>query len=486
MSRQVRVIFGPPGTGKTTRLLLEIQREIESGTPAERVGFVSFSRRAVLEAASRVSQAIPGLTPAAFPHFRTIHATAFHLLGLGRGDVMQREHLSLFGQTIGERFRSGDHDWLEGSAGDRCLGLHQLAEARGTSLEHEYRRANVPEPSWTQVRDFSTRYTRYKERHALWDFGDMIAQASGELPVDVLYIDEAQDTSWSQWRMLHRIAQNVPRIWLAGDDDQAIYAWSGADENYMRTLPAERIILPQSYRLPVRVKALADRVVRRIRTRVPKSFSSRIDMGEVQWVNDLDHVNLRQPGSWLLLARSNYQLRVLRSMARAQGVVYTLTNGAWSWTLPAVRAATVYERLRKGQPIDREEARLLAAFLPDPPAIPPLDQLTWTDWLADRPSVLNWMDGMTLMSDNDRSYVRAVRRAGESLSAPGRVRIGTVHSAKGAEADNVLLLTDISQRIEQAAALQPDAELRVQYVAVTRARQRLILASPISRAHWSF
>ena len=48
-------IFGPPGTGKTTRLIEIVQQELDSGTPPERIAFVSFSRKAAEEARERGS-----------------------------------------------------------------------------------------------------------------------------------------------------------------------------------------------------------------------------------------------------------------------------------------------------------------------------------------------------------------------------------------------------------------------------------------------
>ena len=75
---------------------------------------------------------------------------------------------------------------------------------------------------------------------------------------------------------------------------------------------------------------------------------------------------------------------------------------------------------------------------------------------------------------------------GESLTEPGRVRIGTVHNMKGAEAENVVLYTETSHRVHDEMKRNPDAELRVQYVAVTRASQRLFLLDGRGVYYWNF
>ena len=42
-------------------------------------------------------------------------------------------------------------------------------------------------------------------------------------------VDEAQDLTPLQWDMVVKIAKGVDRVYIAGDDDQAIYEWNGAD-----------------------------------------------------------------------------------------------------------------------------------------------------------------------------------------------------------------------------------------------------------------
>ena len=55
-------------------------------------------------------------------------------------------------------------------------------------------------------------------------------------PLKVLIVDEAQDCTPLQWSVIYKLAENTDRIYLAGDDDQAIYQWNGADPKYFTTL----------------------------------------------------------------------------------------------------------------------------------------------------------------------------------------------------------------------------------------------------------
>lgn len=494
MAKSVEILFGPPGTGKTTELLNRLSKLVESGVSPERIGFLSFSKAAVQEAMSRLS-----MPKEALPWFRTIHSLGFKLCELSTLDVLQVEHLEAFSRQISEPFREVDRHagaWDtppatpgRGYPADRALELHALARARHLPLEEVWRAAQVPDLEWSFVRNLALKYEEFKDVNALWDYADMVGKADGVLPVDWLFLDEAQDTSTAQWRLVRRVTPADGKVVIAGDDDQAIYGWSGADTRPLMTLNGVRTVLPKSHRLPSRIKHLADAVVRPISGRQVKDYAPNGQRGEVNIVPDMDDVDLRS-GKWLLLARTNFQLSHWRKLAKRQGVVFTLEHGDWSWRLPAVRAAFAYDQLRRGHEVARGEIRYLYEAMPstlwavsDPKTLP--EMCSWTQVMAstaDRQRT-DWWEVLALMDEEDKAYIRNLRRNHESLHQPGRVRILTVHRAKGLEADHVGLLADVPRRVLDGVR---DDELRVQYVATTRAKETLTLVKPTTPHHWEW
>ena len=61
-----------------------------------------------------------------------------------------------------------------------------------------------------------------------------------------------------------------------------------------------------------------------------------------------------------------------------------------------------------------------------------------------------------------------------------RIKLSTIHAAKGGECENVVLITDITNRVYKNYQQNPDDENRVFYVAVTRTKENLYLIEPQS------
>jgi superfamily I DNA/RNA helicase len=94
----LEVVYGPPGTGKTSYALGIVQRELESGTPPDRIGFLAFTKKAAREATERACERF-NYKPEELPFFRTIHSLCFQRLNLRPDRVMQKQHFSQLGES---------------------------------------------------------------------------------------------------------------------------------------------------------------------------------------------------------------------------------------------------------------------------------------------------------------------------------------------------------------------------------------------------
>lgn len=489
MSRTT-LLIGPPGTGKTEKCLSIVDAALKQGVEPERIAYLSFTRRAAGEAITRAVEKF-GFDRDRFPYFRTLHSLAFHELGLHSDQVMQPQHFRELGEKLGGYNFSSDYDETveranpEGELGDVCLFICQLARSMEIPLED----------AWRLVQDSSTCYgppstlilpfhvveffyrglEEFKKGRLLLDFTDFLDQCHTELDVDLFILDEAQDNTRQQWRFARQCGTKAAKVYLAGDDDQAVYEWGGADSSVLLQMNGDRETLPLSHRLPQKIFDASVSIVNRIKYRLPKVWAPRAEDGSVDWINSPDECDLRE-GKWLLLARTNYLCRQLIRAARHQGVIYSW-NGSWSNQDPTVKAVLAYEALRRGDKISRSVAALAAKFA-GAALIKQADAIGWEDIKWPFESRPDWMKALFRIGVEQREYIRAVRRHGESLNDPGRVRISTIHGAKGAESENVLVLGDWSARVENSFWGSVDQELRVWYVALSRAKEKLFITQP--------
>lgn len=489
----MKIFLGPPGTGKTTRLLQVVEQELGAGVRPHEIAFVAFTRKAATEAKTRAMEKF-GLQEDQLPFFRTLHSLAFRQLGLTPDEVMAPNDYAELGHAIGMHFQvpDEDNDGLPSGPTDKrgsnCMYMDQIARLTQTSVKDVCVKLAL-ERYW-DVKLFCDTLTNYKLARKKVDFTDMMETFidQGECPVfKVVIVDEAQDLTPIQWRIVERITGKAERVYIAGDDDQAIYEWAGADVQRFLDLKGEFVVLPHSYRLPRKVHGLALGVLRRIRQRFEKQFEPRNDEGSIHHYLNPEQVNYSQ-GSWLLLTRNRYTMSELAALMRRKGHPY-MVNGRSSVNNENVKALVTWELLRKGDGVQVDAARAMLRKLREGAipkvarslnALPPEELVTWDALVGQGLTLARTEDWMTAvkMPDSAREYYRSVRRNGESLTATPRISVSTIHQAKGGEADNVLVAPDISTACYNGFITNPDIESRVYYVAVTRARQALHLVQP--------
>lgn len=490
---RLRVILGPPGTGKTTALLDVALRELEAGVAPDRIAFVSFTRRATEEARSRGVAAL-GKKPDELPWFRTLHSFCFRALGVKTDDLVQVPHMYKLMQKLGvpyhyDRYHNAPEDAPTpgASLGEKLIFIEGLARTRCVDAKEQWRLSADDSITWLEQDRFNRSYRKMREDDGLVDYTELlerVARGEGWLPkLEVVIVDEAQDLSQVQWRVLRRLAAEADRVYVAGDDDQAIYEWAGADVPEFLSIGGAREVLARSWRLPRSVHGLAARTAARIRRRFDKSFAPRDADGRVVDHVDLDSVPL-DTGHWLVLSRNVLHLTHVEERCRQDGLLYEHLRSPKKYA-EDVAAIYAWERLRKGGSVGHAQARLAydrmtagRGYKRGHKQLSQLDvagEYTLAD-LRDRGGLLVsdvWHDALDRIPAQDREYFRAVLRRGEKLTAKPRIRLSTIHGAKGAEEERVCLLRDITPRSERALEHDPDGEARVAYVAVTRARDEL-------------
>lgn len=493
------IILGPPGTGKTTTLLGIVEAELESGVDPERIAYVSFTRKAAHEAAERAQKKFK-MAETRFRWFRTLHSLSFRVLGISSGEVFEGAHVREFGNWIGIKmtglFRTDEGTMAGQEKGDRILFMENLSRIRGVSLREQfnYEDDNL---NWHEVDHVARGLAEYKRANNLVDYTDMLYNFCAQdfsPDVDVVIVDEAQDLSPLQWKVVWKLADKARRVVIAGDDDQAIYKWAGAAVEYFIALKGDSRVLGQSYRVPRMVQRVADRQISRVHERREKEWEPRAEEGVVQQLK-LKDVDWDGPDI-LVLARNVVYLKDVEKRLRNAGMMYDY-KGAASIPDKLRTAIFTWDRLtRKGEPQRVQDVVTAYEFMEAGKGVArghkllpawSRDHMVDVAMLKENGGLLTtdiWHEAFTRVPKVEIEYIRACLRRGEKISKRARIRLSTIHGAKGGEADHVVLLTDMAPRTWEEAQIRPDDEARVWYVAVTRARKQLTVVDPSSPRHW--
>lgn len=491
MKPTIEKVFGPPGSGKTTYLLNVVDRELESGISPVSIGYFSFTRKAANEARDRALIKFPQLHPKTdFPFFRTLHSLAYRALSVKPDLIMQAEHYREFAVQAGIEIKiNADDDTALSKPDNPILNEINLARIRGVDLRQHYNESGL-DIEWHHFEFVERTYRHYKRSKDLLDFTDLLEMAVSDLEqlpaLEVLIVDEAQDLSRLQWQMVKVLATKAKRVYIAGDDDQAVFTWAGADVRSFLSFQGTIKVLQQSYRVPSTVHHLANQIVNRIRERQEKVWRPRDFEGQVQTYYRFEDVPI-DDGQWLIMASTNYLLNPVGEWLKGKGVLFE-RSGIPSIGPTILKAVVSWERLRKGQPVVGEDivnvyryldsdfvARGHRTFKGDRNELHTIDQLQAHFGLLSTPV---WHEALGKVAHDKRDYLISVLRHGRKLTDGGRIKLSTIHGAKGGEADNVLLLMDLSTKFAKEYQKNGDNVNRLFYVGVTRTKQSLHLVLP--------
>ena len=484
--KEWNIVLGPPGTGKTTYLLNTVENLFDKGIAPYELAYVAFTKKAATEALSRAIVKFD-YAEDSYTYFRTIHSLCYFWQGLTKTDILDRKDLRTFSKLIGEKISSawdGENLMALNSKGDNMLFLENMARNTCSDYKRTWMLSNS-DISWMHFDWFVQSYNNFKESNFLLDYTDML---SGFLNMDTspmlkaLIVDEAQDLSALQWKCVHKLAKETEHVYIAGDDDQAIYKWAGADTEHFINLHGKEIYLDQSYRVPRKIHDVALNIVSRIKRRRNKTWIPKKEEGTVTYHKSFEHIDISK-GEWLILARNNYLLGKVEEHVKNSGYFYT-KSGKPSVTDNLIQAIKDWESLRKGKSLEGYKIKKIYGYMKsgrgvkvgyktmkkaDPEAFYSINDLK-KDYGLMVDGI--WHKCFDLLGNINTQYIINGLKKGEKVNA-SRIKMNTIHATKGGECDNVILLTDVATKTYDELIRSPDNECRAFYVGVTRAKQNL-------------
>lgn len=251
---------GAPGCGKTTwiaRQVEKIVRESARDDGTSPVTICSLTRAAAAEVAGR---RLP------IPRYQigTLHSMAYRSLG---SPEIAEGHLDEWSDRF-PMYRAAcatKKDDLDGAG--EPPSTNDIGDAHLADM-YLRRDAGVPRAAWpAELGQFADFWDKWKKESGYLDFADLIEIAAEESPEapgspDCLIADEGQDLAKAEHRLLAKWGKAAGALILAGDGNQALYVWRGADPSifYDGSIPEERHRrLKKSFRVPLAVRDAANK-----------------------------------------------------------------------------------------------------------------------------------------------------------------------------------------------------------------------------------
>ena len=379
------LVIAGAGSGKTRVLTYKIAYLLEQGIHAGHILALTFTNKAAREMKSRIANLV-GEQVARYLWMGTFHSICTRILRQEAELLGYTRDFTIYDTTdsksvikhIVKDMQLDEKTYKPNVILSRIsLAKNQLLSPTSYSSNREYtmqdRFARIPEVS----RIYMEYNRRLKACNAM-DFDDLLFMTNTlfKKNEDVLrkyqdifryiLVDEYQDTNYSQYLIVKRLAEPDNHICVVGDDAQSIYSFRGANIENILTFQkgyadAKLFKLERNYRSTQTIVNAANSLIRHNRGQIPKAVYSELALGDrlqlTTYMSDRDEGKavaqqvklLYRQGydyeSIAVMYRTNAQSRVIEDELRHLGIPYRIYGGMSFYQRKEIKDAIAYFRL---------------------------------------------------------------------------------------------------------------------------------------------
>ncbi len=505
--------IGVPGAGKTTALEATVEHAInELGIPPHEIKVVTYRASVAEELKERFQTKFKVSSTDAKDMCCTLHGLASRYYWSQFDDTKKRpEYIDQSWQCWNEFKDEYGHDMRPGGI-DSPETNSQLAtgytyfRSTGRNIDEVIERGLYPDPE--HILKVSEDLEEFKIKHNLIEFNDCLEYATRDKYVphaSMVLIDEAQDLNPLMTGMIDNFRGKIEYVGLAGDPFQSIYPFYGATPNYLIHFP-NSFTLSETRRLHEEHYNLAKKIIAVNTEYIPPDVNTKGTGGKIYYVTAeaaADLTRYHTDGNMVFhLCRTNYlRAQVAHNLANNGIPFFCGVKDSLGWNKEKVNLFNGLNKIIEGKALYYSEIKALRKYTK---IFNPLAALQTIKRIEDESKTKDGTQNYrVLMTDaiwnlNTRSMHAVIhddnngnlmQKMVEGLAHRGcrrislldvfKVRLLTIHAAKGLEAETVFLYTDIPAVVQKGLLSSKTAseEAFVWYVGVSRSLKNLYVVA---------
>ena len=501
----LKFIVGPPGTGKTHIYLKTKYKELLETYSPEKMILLSHTN----VAANEIREAVEDLPEIKNMKLEdnffenricTIHKYCQSKL-IKKSLFKDEDHMNLCRMHKEFRYHdvkedvSEDHDFYKFVKGAIGRGLttqqyYLILKQNGDLKTYKDLRMINQMIEWA---------TEYKKNEQVRAYEDMIQEFNNpnvkEPDIDVLIVDEAQDSNVPQRKALEKIATNAEEFIMVGDPDQTIFEWAGADADYFHTISKNAEQLKQGLRCGKTINELCKKIIAPIwqeyeYNRIWKPAENVIGHHYhlPNYISDCSHMRIlldkikNTKETFLFTFRGNPSHKWARAFLLRNGINFSAVGNSDFVSKKQFDCHKNWPAFVKGKAMPLQQIKYFWEYMGMQTIVRGKGKETFKDWINKDYTIQELIEKNYLyeksleftdfldtrvksrINEEQVRFIRYLIRDGVDIEETSRVQYGSIHKVKGMTFDNVIVDLTATRREDYFT------QLRLKYVAYSRGR----------------
>ncbi|MCT4588457.1 MAG: UvrD-helicase domain-containing protein [Carboxylicivirga sp.] len=418
------LVIAGAGSGKTRVLTFRIAHLLAKGVKPYRVLALTFTNKAAKEMKERIGSMV-GQHNATNLWMGTFHSIFARILRYESKHLGYPSSFTIYDsqdsknlvKSIVKKMKLNEKAYKPGSVLARISAAKNDLVTPVVYARDVNRTAHDKASQMPMIYEIYAQYMKECYKSGVMDFDDLLLNTNilfRDFPdilkkyqeqFDYLMVDEYQDTNYSQYLIIKKLAEKHKNICVVGDDAQSIYSFRGAKIenilNFRNDYPGYQLFkLEQNYRSSQNIVNAANSIIAKNKGQIQKNVFSANDEGKPIRVmkaysdveegflvtNDIFEKRMKEHldyKDFAILYRTNAQSRVFEEALRKKNLPYKIYGGLSFYQRKEIKDLLAYFRVTIN-PSDQEALKRIINYPARGIGKTTMDKLTMAADVSDR------------------------------------------------------------------------------------------------------